>query len=262
MLTFADLSPHEKEAGRILAKEDLYYFSRYMFLARRNFPWLQSDHHQIICNALMRVYRGECKRLIINVPPRYSKTELAVVNFMAWCLGRHPDAEFIHTSYSATLAVQNASNVRELVRHEEYQQIFQEVTIRSDSNAKGDWRTDKGGVVYAAGSGGTITGFGAGKVRPRFGGAIIIDDPHKPDEANSDVIRKGVLEWFQNTLESRKNSPETPIILIMQRLHEDDLSGWLLKGGNGEEWEHVCLPCARTAQPCGRPSIRPPTCSG
>lgn len=241
MSTFNDLTDQERFVSRVLAREDLYYFSRYMFLARRNFAWLRSDHHQVICDALMLVYRGETKRLIINVPPRYSKTELAVVNFMAWALGKHPDAEFIHTSYAATLAVQNAANARELVKHEEYGQIFPGVGIRADSNAKGDWRTDKGGVVYAAGSGGTITGFGAGKVRPGFGGAIIIDDPHKPDEANSDVIRKGVIDWFQNTLESRRNSPDTPIIVIMQRLHEEDLAGWLLAGGNGEEWEHVCL---------------------
>lgn len=107
--------------------------------------------------------------------------------------------------------------------------------------------------MYATGAGGTITGFGAGKHRPGFGGAIIIDDPHKADEARSDVIRQGVIDWFQNTLESRKNSPDTPIIVIMQRLHESDLAGWLLgdrgpdmagppvAGGNGEVWDHVCL---------------------
>lgn len=79
-------------------------------------------------------------------------------------------------------------------------------------------------------------------MRPGFGGAIIIDDPIKPDEARSDIIRTGVLDWFQNTLESRKNDPgNTPIILIMQRVHQEDLSGWLLEGGNGESWEHVCL---------------------
>ncbi len=241
MNTFNDLTDQEKFVSRVLAKEDLYYFSRYMFLARRNFPWMRSDHHQVICDALMRVYRGETKRLIINVPPRYSKTELAVVNFMAFALGKHPDAEFIHASYSGTLASNNAANAREMIRHEEYQQIFPGVVIRTDSNAKADWRTDKGGVVYASGAKGTITGFGAGKVRPGFGGAIIIDDPHKPDEASSDPIRTGVIEWFQNTLESRKNTPDTPIIVIMQRLHEEDLAGWLLAGGNGEQWEHVCL---------------------
>lgn len=90
--------------------------------------------------------------------------------------------------------------------------------------------------MYATGAGGTITGFGAGRHREGFGGCIIIDDPHKADEARSEVRRQNVIDWFQNTVESRKNSPDTPIILIMQRLHEKDLAGWLLDGGNGEEW--------------------------
>lgn len=211
-----------------------------MFLQRRGYKWQRARHHAIICDALMRVYRGECKRLIINVPPRYSKTELAVVNFIAWALGKVPDAEFIHTSYSGTLAVNNSANIRAMIQHEAYLEIFPACELSTE--AKSHWSTTAGGVMYATGAGGTITGFGAGKHRPGFGGAIIIDDPHKADEARSDVIRKGVIDWFQNTLESRKNSPDTPIILIMQRLHEKDLAGWLLDGGNGEEWEHLCLP--------------------
>ena len=115
------------------------------------------------------------------------------------------------------------------------------MALRTDSTARDEWRTTQGGCVYAVGAGGTITGYGAGKVRYGFGGAILIDDPHKADEARSEVMRQNVIDWFQTTLESRKNSPETPIILVMQRLHENDLAGWLLGGGNGEEWEHLCL---------------------
>ncbi|HDL3291624.1 TPA: phage terminase large subunit, partial [Mannheimia haemolytica] len=203
--------------------------------------WLQALHHELICAALMRVFRGECKRLIINIPPRYSKTEIAIVNFVAWCFGQVPDCEFIHASYSSTLAVNNSSNIRSLIQHEAYQEIFPNVTL--DSEAKNHWTTSQGGAFYATGAGGTITGFGAGKERAGFGGAILIDDPHKADEARSEVMRQNVIDWFQNTVESRKNSPEnTPIIVIMQRLHENDLAGWLLNGGNGEEWELLCLP--------------------
>jgi predicted phage terminase large subunit-like protein len=191
---------------------------------------------------LTRVFEGKTTRLIINIAPRYSKTELAVVNFIAWGLGKCPDAEFIHTSYSGTLAVNNTANAKQVVLSDEYREIFPEVALRHDSSAKGDWRTTEGGVVYAQGAGGTITGFGAGKMRPGFGGAIIIDDPHKADEARSDTMRGNVIEWFGNTLESRKNGPDTPIILIMQRLHEADLTGFLLAGGNGEKWEHLCIP--------------------
>lgn len=235
------------ERERRRAKDDLYAFSRWMFQARKGFPWQRARHHALICNALMRVFRGECKRLVINVPPRYSKTELAVVNFIAWCFGKVPDCEFIHASYASNLAVNNSTNVRGLVQHEQFAAIFPSVELASD--AQHHWKTTRGGVMYATGTGGTITGFGAGKHREGFGGAIIIDDPHKADEARSDVMRQNVIDWFQNTLESRKNSPETPIIVIMQRLHESDLAGWLLgeepgvkPGGNGEVWEHVCLP--------------------
>jgi predicted phage terminase large subunit-like protein len=240
------------ERQRRRARDDLYAFARWMFLQRKGYSWREARHHALICDALMRVYRGECTRLVINVPPRYSKTELAVVNFIAWSLGHVPDAEFIHVSYSGTLAGNNSAGVRDLVQHEAYGSIFPAVRLASD--AQQHWKTTAGGVMYATGAGGTITGFGAGKDRPGFGGAIVIDDPHKADEAASDKIRQGVIDWFQTTLESRKNSPaRTPIIVIMQRLHEKDLAGWLLgdrgkdmagppvAGGNGEVWEHLCL---------------------
>lgn len=224
------------------AQEDLYFFVRYCFLMRHGYRWRRALHHQALCHALMRVTEGTCQRLIINIPPRYSKTELAVINFIAWSLGRFPDAAFIYTAYSARLAANNAYQIRAFIQHPVYQTIFPAVRLKDDSRAKDEWRTTQGGVVYAVGTGGTITGYGAGKHRDTFGGAIIIDDPHKADEAKSDCIRKNVIDWFQNTLETRKNSPNTPIILIMQRLHQHDLAGWLLAGNNGETWEHICYP--------------------
>lgn len=232
----------ERLVAAELARNDLYLFARWMFLQRRGFRWQPAPHHRLICDALMRVYRGECRRLVINIPPRYSKTELAVVNFIAWALGHCPDAEFIHASYSATLATNNSAAVRAMVQHEAYGEIFPRLQLAGDSKAKDHWKTSEGGVMYAVGEGGTIIGFGAGKMRERFGGAIIIDDPHKADEARSDVVRQGVIDWFQSTIESRKNDPErTPIVVIMQRLHEKDLAGWLLSGGNGEQWESLVL---------------------
>lgn len=237
-------------AIQVEAQQDLYFFTRYMFKERRGYKWMHNWHHREVCDALMKVYNGEIKRLIINIPPRYSKTEIAVINFMAWSLGKNPDCEFIHISYSAMLAANNAFQTRNLVQEEAYLKVFPNLKLRDDSKAKDNWRTASGGVCYATGTGGTITGFGAGKMRKGFGGCIIIDDPHKADEASSKTIREGVIDWFQNTLESRTNSPETPIIVIMQRLHEEDLAGWLLgdrkdgvpvAGGNGEVWEHICL---------------------
>lgn len=244
----------EEDYAKHLARQaeahaSLYWFTRYGFLQQRGAKWLRNWHHDKICRKLQDVYDGKCRRLIINIPPRYSKTEIAVVNFIAWCLGRCPEAEFIHASYSARLAANNSYRCREVVQSEWYRVLFPGVQLADDSAAKDDWRTTAGGVVYATGNKGSITGYGAGKKReviegsrPKFGGAIIIDDPHKADEATSDTMRANVIDWFKNTLESRVNSPETPIIVIMQRLHEEDLAGWLLGGGNGEVWEHLCIP--------------------
>lgn len=220
----------------------LLSFSRTMFKARKGSDMRDNWHQAAICDALERVVIGKTNRLIINIPPRSGKTELAVLNFISWASGLYPDSEWIHASYSKRLATNNAYGVREIMRHEVYQQIFPWVSIRNDSSAKDEFRTDQGGVVYATGAEGSITGRGAGGMSGRFQGAIVIDDPHKPGEANSPVMRQNVLDWFATTMESRKNSPNTPIIVIKQRLHENDLSGWLLNGGNGERWEHLNIP--------------------
>ena len=169
-------------------------------------------------------------------------TEMVIVMFSAWCLGQYPDSEFIHASYSAQLAGENSFNVKNIVTHPEYQTIFPDVKLRSDSKSKDHWKTTKGGVFYSTGTGGALTGYGAGKERAEFGGCVLLDDLHKSDEARSDTMRNNVIEWYCNTLASRVNSTDTPIVLIMQRLHENDLSGFLLDGGSGEKWDHINIP--------------------
>lgn len=232
------MNPSDIAANR----SDLLTFSQTMFKALKGAELKYNWHQKAICDALEKVVTGQITRLIINVPPRSGKTEIAVKNFMAWGMGNFPDAEFIHASYSKRLATANTYNVRSLMQHEEYSKIFSHTALSSDSKAKDEFRTSQGGVVYSTGAEGTITGYGAGKMRDYFGGAIIIDDPHKAGEATSDTMRQNVLDWFSTTMESRKNSNDTPIIIIMQRLHQHDLSGWLLDGGNGEEWEHLVIP--------------------
>ena len=220
-------------------RTDLLQFTKVMFKARKGVP-LKENYHQLqMCEALERVVIGDIKRLIINIPPRSGKTEFAVINFISWCMGNFPDSEFIHASYSKRLATTNTWNARSIMLHETYSEIFNAPQLRKDSNAKDEFRTEQGGIVYATGAEGTITGYGAGKMRDSFGGCIIIDDPHKAGEGNSDTMRANVIDWFSTTIESRKNNPDTPIIIIMQRLHENDLSGFLLNGGNGEKWHHL-----------------------
>lgn len=223
-------------------RTDLLTFTQTMFRARKGADMKLNGHQVAVCNALERVVIGKCPRLIINIPPRSGKTELAVINFIAWCMGNWPDSEFIHASYSKRLATANTYAVRATMQHEKYQQIFSHTELMADSKAKDEFRTAQGGIVYATGAEGAITGYGAGKMRDTFGGAIIIDDPHKAGEANSTIMRQNVLDWFSTTMESRKNSRHTPIIVIMQRLNEQDLAGWLASGGNGEHWEVLSIP--------------------
>jgi predicted phage terminase large subunit-like protein len=220
---------------------DFLSFTRYCS-ERGGREFFVNWHHRIIADTLMKVVSGEIKRLIINIPPRHSKSEMAVVSFIPWCLGLYPDSEFIYISYSKRVAAKHAYLARSLVNSEGYRELFGDVQLTNDSKAKDEWRTTGGGIVYASGSDGTITGYGAGKMRDGFGGAIIFDDPHKASEADSTVQRENVLEFYQSTVESRCNSPHTPIIIIMQRLHHEDLSGFLLGGGSGDEWHHLKIP--------------------
>lgn len=227
-------------------RTDLLTFTRTMFRARKGADMIDNWHQAAICTALERVVIGKTKRLIINIPPRSGKTELAVINFIAWCMGNFPESEFIHASYSKRLATANAYAVRATMLDETYREIFDHTALADDSKAKDEFRTKQGGIVYATGAEGSITGYGAGGMGEQFKGAIVIDDAHKAGEANSQTMRQNVLDWFATTMESRKNNPNTPIIVIMQRLHELDLAGWLLSGGNGEEWEHLNIPAIQT----------------
>ena len=238
------MTPDDAE---IRARTSLYDFVRWMYCAQHNKAIIPAPHHALICSALERTIRGKTKRLIINIPPRSGKTLLVSQLFPAFWMGLNPANNFILTSYSKTLASNNTYAIREIMRHEAYQWLWRDTqpTIREDSQARDEFMTAAGGVVYGVGSGGTITGKGAGRMGTTPAGAIIIDDIAKPDEALSETMRANTIEWFRGTLESRKNSPDTPIIVIGQRLHENDLPGWLLGGGNGEEWELLKIPAMR-----------------
>jgi len=231
-----------KDAIRVPLEKSLLFFARYMYKENHNRKFIPSNHLEKIASTLEDVYNGNIKRLIINIPPRYGKTELAIKMFIAWCLAKTPSSKFIHLSYSDSLALDNSSQTKEYINSDAYQNLWQ-MNLKKDAQSKSKWFNDYGGGVYATSSGGAITGFGAGSTTlSGFGGAIIIDDPLKPDDAFSEVKRKAVNERYNNTIRSRVNSRETPIIIIMQRLHEDDLSGYLLDGGSGEDWQHLCLP--------------------
>ena len=232
----------EQQIIKYKCENDLLFFTRYLYKenTRRNF--IVAPHFVHIANTLTDVFNGKIKRLIINIPPRYGKTELGIKCFIAWCLLKNPQSKFIHLSYSDNLALDNSSQTKEYIESDAFQMLMP-MTLKKDAQSKSKWFNELGGGVYATSAGGAITGFGAGVTDSDcFSGAILIDDPLKPDDAFSEVKRKAVNERFNNTIRSRVNDRNTPIIVIMQRLHEDDMSGFLLNGGSGEEWVHLCLP--------------------
>ena len=236
-------------------------FTRYMFKHRFKRKFVVGRHHIEISNALQKVLRGEITRLMINIAPRYGKTELAVKNFVSQGLAINPAAKFIHLSYSDDLALDNSAEIQSIIMEPAYQRLFN-VSLTSRSTKK--WYTTEGGGLYAVSSGGQVTGFGAGLVdleeelgegvqslesylsdMEGFGGAIIIDDPIKPDDALSDLVREKVNNKFDTTIRNRVNSRRTPIIIIMQRLHENDLCGYLL-AQEPDEWTVLSFPCIYT----------------
>lgn len=242
LLELADQA--QKELQKRELQSSLLAFTKYFFEARGE-AFLESWHHREISDALARVERGEIQNLLINMPPRYGKTEMAVINWIAQSLARNPRAKFIHLSYSGDLALDNSGKIRELVMSEPFQEYWP-LKLKQDSKSKQKWYTAEGGGLYATAAGGALTGFGAGNTADEdtgvFEGAIIIDDPIKPDDARSDVVRTGINERLNSTIKSRRNDPKrTPIVIIMQRVHEDDMSGYVLAEKMGEKFHHLKL---------------------
>lgn len=187
----------------------------------------------------MKVKNGEIKRLMLFVPPRYGKSQLASIDFPAFFLGHYPEKEVITSSYSAELAQDFGYKTRDKVNSSVYHKIFQ-TRLREDSKAKSKWLTEEGGGYTAVGVGGPITGRGAD--------LLIIDDPFKNrEEAESETIRDKVYNWYTSTAYTRLEKGAS-IILIMTRWHLDDLAGRLLKKAEegGEKWTVVKYPAIAT----------------
>lgn len=228
-------------ARKIECEEDGLYYSRYFFKQRTGGKMIIAPHHLAIQRALDRVINGEITRLVINMPPGYTKTELATINMMGRGLALNKRARFMHLSYSHNLALLNSSTARSMIKSKLYQAMWP-MELRDDADSKAMWWNEHGGGVYASSAAGQVTGFRAGHMEPGWQGALIIDDPVKPDDAYSDIVRNGVNNRFNETIKSRLAIETTPMIVIMQRIHYHDLSGYLLRGGSGEKWHHLNLP--------------------
>ena len=209
--------------------------------------FIEGNHHRVMADAFNRIASGELKRLIINMPPRHTKSEFASHLFPAWYLGKFPDRKVIQTAHTAELAVGFGRKVRNLVGSAEYATIFPGVALSADSKAAGRWNTNKEGDYFAIGVGGAVTGKGAD--------ILIVDDPHSEQEAalnDPDVYNK-TYEWYTSGPRQRLQ-PGGAICLVMTRWSQKDLTGSILKAsiqrGGADEWEIIELPAIL---PSGKP---------
>lgn len=192
--------------------------------------------HEEIASALMKIERREIKRLIIEMPPRHGKSEMATIKFPAWYLGRHPDHEIITASYSSDLARKFGAQCRDLMSEPAYKLTFPQVILKQDTQAKDFWQTREGGGYMAVGVGGPATGSGAN--------LFLIDDPTKnAEEADSEVYREKVWDWYTHVARTRLEK-DGVIVIICTRWHSDDLVGRILERetGGGEKWHRVTFP--------------------
>ena len=232
---FSQLEQYERIAEQEKAK------TNFMEFVHKVWPsFISGRHHAKMARAFERVARGELKRLIINMPPRHTKSEFASYLLPAWFLGNYPGKKVIQTSHTAELAVGFGRKVRNLVDQESYKAVFSGVELQADSKAAGRWATNAGGDYFAIGVGGAVTGKGAD--------LLIIDDPHSEQEAalaeiNPDIYDK-TYEWYTSGPRQRLQ-PGGAIVVVMTRWSKRDLTGQVLKSAaqrGGDEWEVIEFP--------------------
>src|SRR5712692_3350216 len=218
---------------RALLRRDLYAFTeRCFYELNPTATFLPNWHIEVVASALEDCQRGEITRPVINQPPRSLKSHCASVAFVAFLLGHDPGAQIICASYGQELANKHAMDCRTILASAWYQALFPHTRLSPERQAVQEFMTTQQGFRLSTSIGGMLTGRGAN--------FIVIDDPLKPDEALSDTQRKAVNDWFDHTLYSRLNDKRNGcIILIMQRLHEDDLVGHVL---GMEPWHVIRFP--------------------
>lgn len=213
------------------AKENFLDFVKYMWP-----HFVEGTHHRIIAEKFDNIAKGKLKRLIVNMPPRHTKSEFASYLLPAFIMGQNPMTKIIQTSHTAELSQRFGRKTKQLIDSSEYKQVFPNTNLQADSKAAGRWDTSAGGEYFAAGVGGAITGRGAD--------LLIIDDPHSEQDALSESAMEGAYEWYTSGPRQRLQ-PGGAIVLVMTRWSTIDLTGQLMKAQvepKADQWEVVEFP--------------------
>ncbi len=228
-----------KEVLRMQVRGDLYSFLRKSFhVIMPGIKFYPNWHLEMICDALQMCAESKIKRLIINLPPRNLKSLCVSVAFPAWLLGIRPTERIIVSSYSQALSVKHATDCRAMMKNPWYQNVFPSSKIAVGRDTKERFATTKRGYYFATSIGGTLLGDG--------GNILIVDDPQTPINVMSKNQRDRVIDWFQTSLMSRLDDKKKGVIIIvMQRLHAEDLSGYLIEN-EPDNWQKIILPAIGT----------------
>tara|TARA_R100001163_G_C5067702_1_gene207033 strand:- start:3895 stop:5358 length:1464 start_codon:yes stop_codon:yes gene_type:complete len=193
-------------------------------------------HHEIFADKLQQIAEGKINRLIVNMPPRHTKSEFASTYFPAWIMGKQPNRKIMQTTHTGELAVRFGRKVRNMMDTEEFSKLFPNVELQADSKSAGRWETNKGGEYFAAGVGGAITGRGAD--------LLIIDDPHSEQDSLSKTAMEACYEWYTSGPRQRLQ-PGGAIVLVMTRWSNTDLTAKLLTAQQelkADQWEVIEFP--------------------
>lgn len=229
---------HKKLLDAILRQDFNCFINKVFNTINPGIKYQSNWHIELISEYLQAIQNGNIKRLIINMPPRSLKSICVGVAFPAWILGHNPSKRIMSASYSQILSIRHSLDCRFIISSNWYKSIFPRTILSNQHNQKSKFLTSVNGFRFATSVGGSVTGEG--------GDILIIDDPHNPAQINSIKLRKRVCEWFEQSFVTRLNNRNNgAIILVMQRLHEEDLSGYLLAGS--DSWQHLKIP-ARARQ--------------
>jgi predicted phage terminase large subunit-like protein len=222
--------------ARAEATDSLYEFVRQAWpVIEPGRQFVDGPHIAAICMHLEALIDGRILRILVNMPPRHAKSSIIAVLAFVWSWIKNPSLRWLCSSYALSLATRDNVKCRRLIQSQWFQERYGHLlTLRKDQNAKIKFENDKNGYRQAVSVGSSATGEG--------GDILLIDDPHSIDEKRSDATREGTLEWFRDNWYTRRNDPQTTrMIVVGQRVHEQDLSGFILEGETGEEWVHLNL---------------------
>ena len=218
------------------------FFKRAWHVIEPSIPLSTNWHHKYLCDILqeeaerINENKPKTKDIIINIPFRSTKSILVTVMFPVWSWIKNPKLRFITASYSADLSIEHSTRSRDIITSDWFQEKWGEIFhIKKDQNLKSRYENNFLGVRRATSVGGTVTGQG--------GDFLIVDDPVSPQHAASEIERENANEWYRTTFYSRLNNPLTGVrIIIMQRIHENDLSGFLINNESRMKYKHICIP--------------------